>query len=152
MFEENRKTEVIITDEWYNNRLIDANPNQLFIFGDNMMRVGNGGQACIRNHPNTYGVATKAAPSMDVSAFFSDEKQKHMDTIVDDLGMLKEIMLSGIYNAIVFPESGLGTGLAKLKEKAPKTHSKMLEILEKDFKIIEVCDWSNGGFKLQIKG
>ena len=146
------KSEIIVTSTWYTPQLVASNQTYLFVFGDNLIRVGKGGQAVVRDLPNTFGVATKAAPSMDVSAFFSDEKQKHMDTIIDDLGMLKEIMLSGIYNAIVFPESGLGTGLAKLKEKAPKTHIKMLEILEKDFKIIEVCDWSNGGFKLQIKG
>ena len=140
-----------ITDEWYNKHLMEANPNCLFVFGDNMMRVGNGGQAVIRPYPNTFGVATKAAPSMDENAFFSDDKQRHFDTIRDDLGMLKEIMLSGVYQKIIFPRNGLGTGLSKLREKAPKINALMLEILEKDFRIVEVVDWSNGGFRLERK-
>lgn len=140
-----------ITDEWYNARLLDANPNCLYVFGDNMMRFGNGGQAVIRNHPNSFGVATKAAPSMDANAFFSDDKQRHFDTVRDDLGMLKEIMSSGIYTRIVFPKNGLGTGLSKLREKAPRVNALLLEILEKDFRIVEVVDWSNGGFKLESK-
>lgn len=140
-----------ITDEWYNKQLMDANPNCLFVFGDNMMRIGNGGQAVIRPYPNTFGVATKAAPSMDENAFFSDEKQRHFDTIKDDLGMLKEIMSSGVYQKIVFPRNGLGTGLSKLREKAPRINALMLEILERDFKIVEVVDLTNGGFRLERK-
>ena len=60
-------------------------------------------------------------------------------------------MSSGVYQKIIFPRNGLGTGLSKLREKAPKITALMLEILEKDFRIIEVPDWSNGGFRLQRK-
>lgn len=129
------KSKIIVTSTWYTPQFVASNQTYLFVFGDNLIRVGKGGQAVVRDLPNTFGVATKAAPSMDEKAFFSDDNIKHLEQLKTDLGMLKEICNSGVYNAIVFPTSGLGTGLAKLREKAPNTYSDMLSILEKDFGI-----------------
>ena len=129
------KSKIIVTSNWYTPQFVASNQTYLFVFGDNLLRVGKGGQAVVRDLPNTFGVATKATPSMDEKAFFDDSNDKHLEQLKTDLGMLKEIGKSGSYFAIVFPRSGLGTGLAQLREKAPNTYAEMLCILEKDFGI-----------------
>lgn len=129
------KSKIIVTSNWYTPQFVASNPTYLFVFGDNLLRVGKGGQAVIRDLPNTFGVATKATPSMDTKAFFDDANPEHLKQLKTDLGMLKEIGNLGSYYAIVFPTSGLGTGLAQLREKAPDIYSDMLRILEVDFGI-----------------
>ena len=47
-------------------------PDRVFIFGDNLIQKGKGGQAVIRDCHNAYGIPTKRTPSMDNNAFFSD--------------------------------------------------------------------------------
>lgn len=44
----------IVTKEF-----LDQNPNAVFIFGDNRRRLGYGGAASLRDHPQTYGFITK---------------------------------------------------------------------------------------------
>lgn len=46
-----------ITREYLKN-----NPNHIFVFGDNVKRVGTGGAAKFRDMPNTYGFITKKYP------------------------------------------------------------------------------------------
>ena len=42
---------------------LKANPSVLYLFGDNLQRVGLGGQAKeMRGEPNAVGIATKKAP------------------------------------------------------------------------------------------
>ena len=114
-------SKIIVTSNWYNADLLDRFPNHLFVFGDNTKRYGKGGQAVIRDMPNSFGVATKVTPSMDHLAFFNDNNDIGIKTIEADIGKLKEICNDGIYEAIVFPATGLGTGLAQLRQRAPKT-------------------------------
>ncbi len=46
----------------YTRAYIRAHPDWLFVFGDNMMRRGFGGQAAeARGEPNAIGIATKRA-------------------------------------------------------------------------------------------
>ena len=92
------------------------NLNKLYVFGDNLTRTGTKGQACIRNAPNSFGIATKRAPCMDTSCFFLEDDIKH---VLKDLEALKKLVDTGAYSAVVFPEDGLGTGLARLQEHAP---------------------------------
>lgn len=47
-----------------------ANPNYIFVFGDNDLRKGLGGAAVLRNEPNTYGFITKKAPNNDDESFY----------------------------------------------------------------------------------
>ena len=49
------------------------NPHKLYIFGDNLIGVGKGGQAIIRDCPNTFGIPTKRLPHRENNAFFSDK-------------------------------------------------------------------------------
>ena len=53
---------------------IKSNKNKLYIFGDNNARVGKGGQAIIRDLPNTLGIRTKKGPSNKPVAFLSDNE------------------------------------------------------------------------------
>jgi hypothetical protein len=101
----------------------------LFIYGDNWLHQGYGGQAIIRDEPNTFGVPTKHKPYNSDDSFFSD------DTYDANIEAFKLVILALIeksrnYDYIVFPKDGLGTGLAKLPEKAPKTYKYMCEAIE----------------------
>ena len=52
---------------------LQANPKRLYLFGDNVMRAGLGGQAKeMRGEPNAVGVATKKAPHRGHLAYFTD--------------------------------------------------------------------------------
>lgn len=98
-----------------------ANRDVLYIFGDNDMRHGNGGQAKqMRGEPNAVGVRTKYRPSMDEDAFWTDETyQANCAKIHDDLSKLYYHMdVDGI---VVFPFDGIGTGLSQMDISCPKT-------------------------------
>lgn len=121
---------ILKTTAHYSQQLLRSHPTKLFIFGDNLLRVGKGGQAAIRNEANAFGIPTKASPSMDPAAFFYDETiSDHIGFVMDDLVDLRETAENpATYDAIVVPftdkgEVSLGMGLACLPEKSPVTYS-----------------------------
>ena len=125
------RTNSIITRE-----NVKANPNTLFLFGDNDTRKGLGGQAKeMRGEPNTIGISTKKYPSNDPSSFKSDnELEENKRIITQDINKAIAAGKSGKYNKIVVPP--IGTGLANLPEKAPQTWEFLqqeLNRLEKEF-------------------
>lgn len=91
----------------------------LFVFGDNMLRKGFGGQAAaMRGEPNAVGIPTKELPSMTTNAFLSDaDFDRWKETSLPDWRRLFHQARQG--GKIVWPEAGIGTGLAKLEENAP---------------------------------
>jgi hypothetical protein len=93
-----------------------ANPEKFYLFGDNLQERGKRGQAIIRDEPNAIGIPTKKRPSMNDDAFFTDTELASNQRAIDRA--LNKIP-SGA--TVVIPEKGLGTGLARLEEKAPKT-------------------------------
>jgi hypothetical protein len=108
-------------------------PTHIYLFGDNMKRVGMGGQAAsMRGEPNSFGVPTKWAPDSQTSSYFKDE----------DWGLVEDAILFPFLIAlawiragktVVTPLDGLGTGLAELPTRAPKIFETIkirLEILE----------------------
>lgn len=99
---------------------LQANPDVLYVFGDNLKRVGLGGQAKeMRGEPNAIGVATKRAPDDLTSSFFYDnEFEEVIDLLWQDFKPITEALLAG--KTVVFPLDGLGTGLSRLPETAPK--------------------------------
>jgi hypothetical protein len=113
----------------YTNADVKANPNKIYVFGDNTQRKGTGGQAEIRNNPNAMGIATKLAPSMEESAFMNDKDLAKNKSVID--GDIAKIKSTG--KVVVFPKDGLGTGLAKLKQKAPKTYAYLKQRLLEEF-------------------
>lgn len=103
--------------EIFSVELCRANPTKLYIFGDNLVGYGKGGQAIIRDEPNTFGIPTKRLPTMEADAFFSDQADEFRAV----RNAVVEIMfLAGSYDAVVFPTAGLGTGLARMQECSPK--------------------------------
>lgn len=96
-----------------------ANKNTLFVFGDNMVRQGRGGQAAeCRDEPNAVGIPTKWNPSTNQSAYFSDlDIAKATPQIDAAFNRLVDHLRQG--GDVVWPADGIGTGLAKLREKAP---------------------------------
>jgi DNA polymerase elongation subunit (family B) len=100
---------------------IQANPDKIYIFGDNDARIGEGGQAKeMRGEPNTIGVRTKKAPLYDPNVYYTDAEYKdNIKKINEDINRIRQAALKG--KIIVFPQDGIGTGMAKLAENAPKT-------------------------------
>lgn len=97
-----------------------ANPDVLYVFGDNTLRRGLGGQAgSMRGEPNAVGVATKWEPGMDVGDFFRDDDFDECVAIIEeDLKPVVRALEHG--EIVVIPLDGLGTGLSQLPERAPK--------------------------------
>lgn len=96
-----------------------ASPETLFVFGDNELRRGMGGQAAeCRGEPNAVGVATKRSPSMGESAMWSDADFERCAAIIDaDMEPLYAHVRKG--GTVVFPKAGIGTGLSQLPQRAP---------------------------------
>ena len=58
----------------YTRAEIKANPDKLYVFGDNMARVGLGGQAKeARGEPNSVGIPTKWRPGKNDGDYFSNQ-------------------------------------------------------------------------------
>ena len=62
---------MVITREY-----LRANPNSVFVFGDNLLRQGRGGAAILRNELNTRGFITKKAPNNEDSSFYRPDEYR----------------------------------------------------------------------------
>ena len=104
----------------YTRAYIKAHPDWLFVFGDNLAREGFGGQAKeARGEPNAVGIATKRLPDMTPGAFLTDDDLEIWRASErDTLTTLWEEAKRG--RTIVWPLDGIGTGLARLEQKAPE--------------------------------
>lgn len=102
---------------------IRNNKNSLFIYGDNDIHVGTKGQAVIRNEFNTAGIPTKKTPASYSFAYYNDDDyERNCANITKAIADIKKKIAIHKYEYLILPEDGLGTGLAKLPEKAPKTY------------------------------
>jgi len=112
----------------YNNFIItkeflDQNPNVVFIFGDNRRRLGYGGAASLRDHPQTYGFITKKNPDNLDESFFRPESY-HIDFTVQSIEL--QLIIEKNPDKIYYI-SQLGGGLAnryKIWEKVCKPRLK----------------------------
>lgn len=98
-------------------RDLRLNPRLLYVFGDNVARVGLGGQAgeC-RGEPNAHGIATLDAPG----AFWSDDSLGlNVAQLERDFAGVEAALREG--RVIVWPADNIGTGLAELPKRAPRT-------------------------------
>ncbi len=95
--------EQIITREY-----LQENPNHIFVFGDNLLRVGFGGAAKLRDMPNTYGFITKKAPSYwDNDYYKSDE---YLEVYRDEMKKLIHEITNN--PSKIFLISKVGAGIA----------------------------------------
>jgi hypothetical protein len=106
-----------------------ANPDAIYLFGDNDERVGYGGQAAVmRDEENAIGIRTKWKPTMHPSAFFDDEDYDGITSMIhQDLEPARAHLAAG--KVVVIPLDGLGTGLSKLPELAPRVFEYLTEQL-----------------------
>jgi hypothetical protein len=96
---------------------LKANPTQIYVFGDNVLREGYGGQAKeMRGELNAIGVATKWAPDNQAGSFFNDDPICFNEVAAD---MAKVYALLQLGVTVVVPQDGIGTGLSRLPELAP---------------------------------
>lgn len=93
----------IVTKEY-----LKAHPNEIFVFGDNLLRRGYGGAAKVRDCKNTYGFITKKAPNNLDSAFYKPEEYRPV--FINELILLIS-SIDNNYNK-TFLISPIGSGLA----------------------------------------
>lgn len=105
--------------------------NVLYVFGDNVRRVGMGGQAAeMRHEPNAVGVATKYSPS---ECFGEEAHQVAAQKRVIDQDMKPLFEHARRGGVVIWPADGIGTGLAGLERHAPSTlehiHNKLAALI-----------------------
>ena len=106
---------------------IRDNPDKIYLFGDNLHGVGFGGQARqMRGEPNAIGIPTKKNANMYDRDFFTDEEYEQNIKAID-----KAFNRIPKGADIVISEAGLGTGLAQLDTRAPKTFAYLMDRLTK---------------------
>ena len=104
----------------------------VFIFGDNIARVGFGGQAAeMRGEPNTVGVPTKWGPASIEIAYFKDDDWDYpgVRIAIEAAFVAIRMYLDAGYD-VVIPADGLGTGRAQLRERAPRIAREIDERIE----------------------
>lgn len=103
-----------------------ANPNYIFVYGDNLLRKGKGGAAKLRDEPNTYGFITKKAPNNNNGSFYKPDEYKQKFE-VELRRLIKKIENNPDK---IFLISKLGGGLANkynIREKVIEPGMKELE-------------------------
>lgn len=111
--------------------MVKKNPHKAFLFGDNLARRGMGGQAKeMRGEPNAIGVPTKYFPTMNDDAFFKDEDFEMNKAHIDEA--FRKVQS---FQSVVVPADGIGTGLADLARRAPRTFSYLQEKMNNLWKI-----------------
>lgn len=113
---------VFINHEW-SRESVQADPNRLYLFGDNLTKKGQAGQACIRGLPNAYGIPTKRLPRMTPESFFEDGVQADKQAIDEAIAQMPTH-----YEQVVV-HVGLGRGLAQLDKKAPVLYRHMIDAI-----------------------
>ena len=108
------------TDKIITRDKVKENPEVLYLFGDNLLRKGLGGQAKeMRGEDNTLGIISKKYPSNSLSSFYTDDDfYTWLEVFSSDIKNLAEKINSGKYKALVIPP--IGVGLADLPNKAPR--------------------------------
>jgi hypothetical protein len=121
----------VIFKGWWTVKDVQTYYTSLFVYGDNNVSKGCGGQAIIRHQPNTIGIPTKKYPSNAKGSFYTDiEYEDNCKRIDTAIATIMKLMTSGSYTQIILPEDGLGTGLAMLPTVAPKTYAYLLQQLQ----------------------
>lgn len=119
--------------KWITRQMLKDEPRTVFVFGDNIVRQGLGGQAReMRGEANAFGVATLYGPGV-----YYDNKPHILFEVLRDLAKIVDLASRGA--AIVAPTDGLGTGFARLVEHRPDLHDLIVAV----FKAMpgEPCPW-----------
>lgn len=110
----------VIATERYTIEGLNRCPAALYVFGDNDTRTGCGGQAVVRYCCNSLGVRVKKSPCRTNDCFYCDsEFADNVAKIDADLRAIEAA--SALFEEVRWPAGGLGTGLAELPQRAPRT-------------------------------
>lgn len=71
---EQKSGEVFVERNFYTVEMLRANPDKIYVFGDNAQRYGKKGQSIIREEPNAFGIATKIKPYWSNDSYFSGQQ------------------------------------------------------------------------------
>lgn len=116
--------------KWIEREDLKNNPKAIFLFGDNTKRKGMGGQAgAMRGEPNAIGVATKWTPTSGTNAYFTDDTYLAACLVITK-DFRKVFAARDAGSTIIIPADGLGTGLSKLPEKAPRVNAHLEWMLD----------------------
>lgn len=111
----------ILRQAWITRADLRANPDRLYVFGDNMERRGLGGQAAeMRGEPNAVGVVTKWRPGCGAYDYLADQDLVSADVRPrwdEAFDRLRAHLAAG--GTVVLPTEPLGSGLADLPRRAP---------------------------------
>jgi len=114
-------------------------PAWRFLFGDNALRKGRGGQAEIRGMPNAHGIRTKLYPSTGSPTFYmSDEEFVENCEMIDE--DLRPVFFWLSQNKTVVRPRRIGHGLAELDIRAPLTFAYLTVRLESLSTFFNVMD------------
>jgi len=108
----------VILVNFYTYEYVKENPDILFVFGDNLLEKGKAGQAIIRDLPNTLGIPTKRKPCLKYEDCYFSDTDEEFELLSERLNNLERYVNMGY--KIALPKTGLGTGLANMKNKSPK--------------------------------
>ncbi len=116
---------IYTTSALYTPKLLAKHRSKVFLFGDNLLGVGKGGQAVVREMENACGIPTKKAPRNDRDAFFYDDDLPSF--IGEVVACLEWVKTLAKHRDIVVPvtslgQISLGLGLANLPKHAPFTY------------------------------
>ena len=120
---------IVYSGEW-TRETCKSMPKSLFIFGDNDAQKGCKGQAVIRYEPNAYGIPTKKMPYLSENSFYTDGEYAE-NKIKIDAAIEKIISVLHQYDAIIVSAGKLGSGLAQLDKRAPKTYKYLQEQIDR---------------------
>ena len=100
--------------------------DEIFVFGDNLLQIGHGGAAALRDEPNTYGFITKKYPNNNDNSFYKPDEytkvfQVELKKLVKkieenpDKKFLISKLGAGLANRYKIFENVIENGLEKLK-------------------------------------
>lgn len=127
---------------------IQKHPNRLFIFGDNLLKQGLGGQAkeC-RGEPNTFGIPTKRRPSWDVDAFFTDEPSSlaefYIALTVAFAELRQKIWEQKFRYLFIIPRMGIGLAHLQDQPKCLTLLTTSLVDFDKEFHEKKLCSFGS---------
>lgn len=128
---------VIKFSGWYTPALCQIHPDKTFVYGDNLLGFGKGGQAIIRDEPNAFGVPTKRKPAMDPGSFFEEGSESDLDAVLKKIGDLwAKLKLKETVVIPVNAEGRVSLGLerAELPQRAPSIYKAI------ETHVQEMCD------------
>lgn len=127
--------EIKLVDKW-SRTSVALDVDFVYLFGDNLSDAENGyvpykTQAVIRGLPNAIGICTKRDRYTRDGSYLNDGDYGWFTVHVDT--QIRVAINSG--KNIALPTMGIGTGVAMLREKAPRCYSylqsKLIELVNK---------------------